>query len=273
MMTVNAMVMEAADKIIKEIPLLLSLRGNETCSSREVQTAVRLALPGEVMKHAVSEGTKAVTKFCMATSGAASARAGLSFPVTFFKTHLKNKLHGRIGKGAPVYLTAVMEYLCAEILELAGNATKDMRQRRITPRHLLLAIRGDAELDRLFGGIIPGGGVVPHIHVALISHRPNWTQVEAATTKKANGDDDDDDKPGFGFGGKGVKKAGKMPAKKAGKMPIKKAGFGGGGGGFSGFGGGFGAAGMFGGPGFGAKKAPAKKAAYMSDDDSESDDE
>ena len=40
----------------------------QTLSSREVQTAVRLILPGELAKHAVSEGTKAVTKFEAATS-------------------------------------------------------------------------------------------------------------------------------------------------------------------------------------------------------------
>ena len=72
----------------------------------------------------------------------------------------------RIGAGAPVYLAAVMEYLTAEILELAGNAARD---KRINPCHLQLAIRNDEELNKLLSGVtIAQGGVLPNIHTVLL---------------------------------------------------------------------------------------------------------
>ena len=99
-----------------------------------------------------------------------SARAGLQFPVGRVARHLRQGRHAqRVGAGAPVYLAAVLEYLAAEVLELAGNAAKDNKRSRIVPRHIQLAVRNDEELARLMRNTtIAAGGVLPNIHQELI---------------------------------------------------------------------------------------------------------
>lgn len=79
-----------------------------------------------------------------------SAKAGLQFPVSRIHRYLRQVTHHyRIASGAPVYQAAVMEYLTAEILELAGNAARDNKKSRIIPRHILLAVANDEELHRV----------------------------------------------------------------------------------------------------------------------------
>ena len=84
---------------------------------------------------------------------------------------------------AAVFLAAVLEYMCAELLELAGNAAEDLEQQRcsaedqsIGPRHIMLAVRNDEELDGLYQGTIAGGGVLPHIHKQLL--RPDFIRKD-----------------------------------------------------------------------------------------------
>ena len=111
------------------------------------------------------KGGKSKTK-----SKTRSSRAGLQFPVGRVHRLLRRGNYAeRVGAGAPVYMAAVLEYLAAEVLELAGNAARDNKKTRIIPRHLQLAIRNDEELNKLLGGVtIAQGGVLPNIQAVLL---------------------------------------------------------------------------------------------------------
>ena len=103
-------------------------------------------------------------------SSSKSSKAGLTLPVSRVAKALRTmRLAKRYGAGGPVYLTAVLEYMAAEVLELAGNACRDNKKKRVTPRHLVLAIRNDEELNKFLGGVtIAAGGVLPNIHSVLL---------------------------------------------------------------------------------------------------------
>lgn len=139
------------------------------------------------------KGTSNKTK-----SKSRSSRAGLQFPVGRIHRLLKKGHYAeRVGGGAPVYLAAVLEYLTAEILELAGNAARDNKKTRIIPRHLQLAIRNDEELNKLLANVtIAQGGVMPNIQAILLpkkSTEPSsqgGTQGKSSQPKSTMGDED-----------------------------------------------------------------------------------
>uniref|UniRef100_A0A2K5JTS9 Histone H2A n=1 Tax=Colobus angolensis palliatus TaxID=336983 RepID=A0A2K5JTS9_COLAP len=96
-----------------------------------------------------------------------SQRASLQFPVGHIHRHLKSRTtsHRRAGTTAAVYSTAILEYLTAEGLELAGNASKDLKIKY-------------EELDSLVKGTIAGGGgVIPHIHKSLTGKKGHQKTV------------------------------------------------------------------------------------------------
>lgn len=111
-----------------------------------------------------------------------SKRAGLTFPVGRIGSRLrKGNYARRVGAGAPVYLAAVLEFVTAELLELASGAIgKDGK--RIKPRTLARAVREDNELGSLFQNVtLSQGGVVGQVHEAL----QKKTKKSKKSSKKA----------------------------------------------------------------------------------------
>lgn len=173
-------------RIIAVSNALLRALNRSTLTSREIQSAVLLVLPegdlgslfvspkgdlrgaGELLRGAISEGTRSVTKYNASLDSprpgqprraaqSASARAGLTFPIMRFVTEARNlSFSKRVGKGSMVYLAAVMEYVCAEILDLAGNDSRADKKVRIATKHLHTAISNNSDLSSLFNGVLLG---------------------------------------------------------------------------------------------------------------------
>lgn len=113
-----------------------------------------------------------------------SKRAGLLFPVGRVNRLMrKGRYAERIAAGAPVYLASVLEYLTAEVIELSGKAAIDNKKKRISPRHIRLAVGHDQELNELLSNVtISGGGVIPFINSALLPKVKAKKEVAAAVS-------------------------------------------------------------------------------------------
>ncbi|KAK8763175.1 hypothetical protein V5799_034216 [Amblyomma americanum] len=77
-------------------------------------------------------------------------------------------------------MAAVLEYLTAEVLELAGKVARDNKT-RVTPRHIQLAVRTDKELRKLLSSVtISEGGVLPHIPAELLPKESGGSGLRGA---------------------------------------------------------------------------------------------
>lgn len=173
MHTVETLLQGVLDQILTESGRILRANKKATLSEREVQTAVRLSFPGEIAKQAVSEATKAVVRYnsteASKINNTRTKRAGLVFPVGRTERLMRERrVAARIGGTAAVYLAAVLEYVAREIVELSNNAAKDEHRKRIAPRHIMLVVKNDEELNKLFPGAFARSGVTPRIHEALV---------------------------------------------------------------------------------------------------------
>lgn len=113
-----------------------------------------------------------------------ATRAGLVMNVDRMHKKLQEGRYAKkVRVEAAVYTAAVLEYVVAEVLEIAGKVAEFYKKKRIFPRCIQITLIGDAELSKLAGNaIIPQGGVMPHIHPALTngvqSEPPGGAMVE-----------------------------------------------------------------------------------------------
>ncbi|KAG5187413.1 hypothetical protein JKP88DRAFT_243919 [Tribonema minus] len=184
--TLDSMALQVIDEVCTAAEEARKLSKRQTVSDGEVVAGVKCYLPGELLKHAIAEGTKAVVKYGATEKGSRTTRAGLSMSVSHTENRMRQRVASRVrvGDKAAVFLAAVVEYVVAEVVETAGSlvlaraATSKSKTKSARPRvkvaDLMLAIEGDktahafvtgkakvdakhggdAELHELFGGAV-----------------------------------------------------------------------------------------------------------------------
>ncbi|KAM9978102.1 hypothetical protein ACTFIY_011856 [Dictyostelium cf. discoideum] len=182
----TSLIRDTTIRIMNEAFHLVQLKNRRTLNARDVQTSVRLCTVGEISRHAVSEGVKRVTNISSAkqfppsqppaaktattttpSSPSSNPATPIShppvIPLSYLKTKVKQMNYNyRISNTSMHYLSAVIEYLLCEVLELSINAAIFCKRTLIQPRDIFLAIANDDELDKMYGDvIIPGGGTKP----------------------------------------------------------------------------------------------------------------
>jgi histone H3/H4 len=155
-----------------KINILLLSTGKKTLTLKDARAGCDQALLGlgnanDIYRNALESGERAAQMYSSnSTSGGTSeSKANLTLKVSRVKKMMRALLHGDIrqGKGkksrlsslAAVYVTGVIEYIIAEIIELASNK----KDKRLTVRDVKLVIDGTEELSKLFKGVILAGGV------------------------------------------------------------------------------------------------------------------
>ena len=191
--TMNNLVRINTEKIMIAVNYLMIRSGKKTISSWEIQSATWLVLPRKLAKGSISQGTKATTRYNSTKVSreedkisstkklnpvSRSYMAGLQFPVTRIQNLMMGfSIRSRKTDTCAVYFAAVCEYLTSEVLDLAGNSTRDNKRVRITPRPIMLAVRNDTELNELYQNTIFAGGIVPHISSHILSVKKSKTKI------------------------------------------------------------------------------------------------
>ena len=114
-------------------------------------------------------------------------RAGISFPVTRIKRYMqKLRANKTVTNTAAVMLCAVLEYLTAEVTDLAGNLALDDNKKTFNQKHLFKALGSDAQLTKVFNGLIHEGGVKQTVTDFRFKSQKQIHDAEKKAQKKAD---------------------------------------------------------------------------------------
>ena len=163
-------------KYLSKIIIDLTIYGKKkTISDKEIINSLSLTVSGELLKNSILEGEKAVENFKNnKVKGTRQNKAEIIFPPSIVEKFLRNFGNSKImvTSSAPVFLSAALEYITYEILDIASIYCTDNKRMRITIRDLEIVVRTDIELNNLFNKInisFLGGGVISFIHPSLLN--------------------------------------------------------------------------------------------------------
>ena len=163
-------------KYLSKIIIDLTIYGKKkTISDKEIINSLSLTVSGELLKNSILEGEKAVENFKNnKVKGTRQNKAEIIFPPSIVEKFLRNFGNSKImvTSSAPVFLSAALEYITYEILDIASIYCTDNKRMRITIRDIEIVVRTDIELNNLFNKInisFLGGGVISFIHPSLLN--------------------------------------------------------------------------------------------------------
>lgn len=188
--TLTSLASDLTKSIGNAAVVLLQQTKAKTLTAHTARSATMQTLSGDLAKHAVSSGAKAVANFLSKKGGSATKRAQLHFSVPRVALLLRSGDAGRPARLAAtgaVFVAGVVQYVVEEILDVAASMTRDMKRKLIGPRALALAIAEDKEIAavRAFANLaIRNGGVTPHIEAALLPKKSAKAESAAAAAPK-----------------------------------------------------------------------------------------
>lgn len=187
----NSILCLICEKISNQVIRLTRMSKKKTLSVKEIRNAVKITMIGELAENSTIRGDKAIQNFNGNDSKNTTRqnKADIIFPPSIIEKFLRDFEMSKImitGE-SPIYLAAIMEYLCREILDIASNIAIEYKRKRISIRDLELAVKNDPEINSLFINLdlsFLGGGVVPCIHPLLINKKGKKKKKQYITPEK-----------------------------------------------------------------------------------------
>lgn len=183
LLLINNMILRLAYRLIRASNKILNSVNKKLLSVADISAAVKIIYGDELAKQALIDGNKAITKYknSKKIKLAKENHAGLKFKISTTYSLIKKHINkdNSVFEDATIFLTAVLEYITAEILDLSGSLARENKKIQITPRDIFITIENDSELNNMFKGYFLGTGVIPDINDELLKGgaRPPFKKI------------------------------------------------------------------------------------------------